>query len=45
MKRHWAAGTTVLAPIVWGTTYVTVTELLPPGRPLLVAAARSCPPG
>lgn len=37
--------TTVLAPISWGTTYVTVTELLPGGRPLLVAAARVVPAG
>ena len=35
----------MLAPIAWGTTYVTVTELLPPGRPLLVAAARVLPAG
>ena len=45
MKRQWVAATTVLAPIAWGTTYVTVTELLPPGRPLLVAAARVLPAG
>ena len=32
---------TVLAPISWGTTYVTVTELLPEGRPLLIAATRA----
>ncbi|MFN8023671.1 MAG: EamA family transporter [Acidimicrobiales bacterium] len=36
---------TVLAPISWGTTYVTVTELLPHGRPLLVAALRVLPAG
>jgi len=36
---------TVLAPIAWGTTYVTVTELLPAGRPLLVAAVRVAPAG
>ncbi len=36
---------TLLAPLVWGTTYVTVTELLPPGRPLLVAALRVLPAG
>lgn len=36
---------TLLAPISWGTTYVTVTELLPPDRPLLVAAARVVPAG
>lgn len=34
---------TVLAPISWGTTYVTITELAPNGRPLLVAAARVLP--
>jgi probable blue pigment (indigoidine) exporter len=34
---------TVLAPISWGTTYVTVTELLPAGRPLLVATMRVVP--
>jgi probable blue pigment (indigoidine) exporter len=39
------AGLTLLAPISWGTTYVTVTELLPDGRPLLVAAARVVPSG
>jgi len=36
---------TVFAPIAWGTTYVTVTELLPDGRPLFVAAVRVLPAG
>lgn len=36
---------TLLAPIAWGTTYVTVTELLPDGRPLLVAWSRLLPAG
>jgi probable blue pigment (indigoidine) exporter len=36
---------TLLAPVSWGTSYVTVTELLPPGRPLLVAAGRVAPAG
>jgi probable blue pigment (indigoidine) exporter len=36
---------TVLAPISWGTTYVTVTELLPDGRPLLIASTRVLPAG
>jgi probable blue pigment (indigoidine) exporter len=43
-----AAGTalaTLAAPVSWGTTYVTVTELLPDGRPLLVAAVRVVPAG
>jgi probable blue pigment (indigoidine) exporter len=37
--------TTLLAPISWGTTYVTVTQFLPAGRPLLVAAFRVLPAG
>ena len=36
---------TLLAPVAWGTTYLTVTELLPAGRPLFVAAARVVPAG
>ena len=39
------AGATLLAPIAWGTTYVAVTELLPAGRPLLVATVRVVPAG
>jgi probable blue pigment (indigoidine) exporter len=47
MKRTsgWTVGTTVLAPISWGTTYITITELLPDARPLLVAAVRVVPAG
>ena len=41
----WTAGLTMLAPMAWGTTYVTVTQLLPDGRPLLVAAMRVLPAG
>jgi probable blue pigment (indigoidine) exporter len=42
----WAtAGATVLAPVSWGTTYMTITELLPDGRPLLVATVRVVPAG
>ena len=44
VSHRWAAAT-VLAPISWGTTYVTITELLPPGRPLFLAAARVAPAG
>jgi probable blue pigment (indigoidine) exporter len=40
-----AASLTVLAPIAWGTTYVTITELLPAGRPLLIATMRVLPAG
>ncbi|MEP0878183.1 DNA polymerase III subunit psi [Funiculus sociatus GB2-M2] len=32
---------TALAPMIWGTTYVVATELLPPNHPLLVAILRS----
>lgn len=37
--------TTLLAPIAWGTTYWVITELLPDGRPLLVAVMRVVPAG
>lgn len=36
---------TLLAPVSWGTTYVVITELLPPDRPLLVATIRVVPAG
>jgi probable blue pigment (indigoidine) exporter len=36
---------TALAPAAWGTTYLTTTELLPPGRPLLAGALRALPAG
>jgi probable blue pigment (indigoidine) exporter len=39
------AGATLLAPISWGTSYITITELLPAGRPLLVATMRVVPAG
>ncbi len=45
MARTWIALATLLAPISWGTTYVTITELLPGGRPLLVATVRVVPAG
>lgn len=38
-------GITVLAPVAWGTTYVTISQFLPPGRPLLVATMRVVPAG
>ncbi len=41
----WTAAATLLAPISWGTTYVVITELLPDGRPLQVAAMRVLPAG
>lgn len=44
-RGSWTAGVTLLAPISWGTSYVTITELLPDGRPLLVATMRVVPSG
>ncbi len=36
---------TALSPIVWGTTYLATTELLPEGRPLFAACIRALPIG
>lgn len=36
---------TAVTPIVWGTTYLVTTELLPPGHPVFAAAARALPAG
>ena len=36
---------TGLAPAIWGTTYLTTTQLLPAGRPLLAAVLRALPAG
>lgn len=36
---------TTLAPVVWGTTYLTTTTFLPPGHPLLIATVRALPAG
>ncbi|HEV7752631.1 MAG TPA: EamA family transporter [Baekduia sp.] len=34
-----------VGPAIWGTTYITTTELLPPGRPLLAGLLRALPAG
>lgn len=36
---------TALAPLVWGSTYVVTTELLPAGYPITVSALRTLPAG
>ncbi|WET76397.1 EamA family transporter [Amycolatopsis sp. QT-25] len=36
---------TAFAPVVWGTTYVVTTELLPPGHPLFAGLMRALPAG
>jgi probable blue pigment (indigoidine) exporter len=44
-SRRTVVAATALAPISWGTTAITITEFLPAGRPLLVAAMRVLPAG
>ncbi|MGA5819420.1 EamA family transporter [Kitasatospora sp. NPDC094028] len=44
-KRIGIAATAALAPAAWGTTYLVTTQLLPEGRPLLLAALRALPAG
>jgi len=36
---------TLLAPLIWGSTYLVTTELLPDGRPLLASLLRALPAG
>lgn len=36
---------TAVAPLAWGTTYLTTESLLPPDRPLFSALARALPAG
>lgn len=36
---------TALAPVVWGSTYVVITEFLPAGYPLTIAMLRALPAG
>ncbi|AKK03450.1 EamA family transporter [Corynebacterium epidermidicanis] len=34
-----------IVPVIWGTTYVVTSEVLPPGRPILAAVLRALPAG
>lgn len=43
-RAGWIA-TTAVAPMVWGTTYIVTTHLLPPGHPLFAALMRTLPAG
>jgi probable blue pigment (indigoidine) exporter len=36
---------TAIAPVIWGSTYIVTTELLPQGYPLTVALLRALPAG
>ncbi|CAN5581948.1 hypothetical protein BH11ACT8_BH11ACT8_23290 [soil metagenome] len=40
-----AALLTTLAPLAWGTTYLTTESFLPPDRPLFAALMRALPAG
>ena len=39
------AFSTALAPVIWGSTYIVTTELLPPDRPFTAALLRTLPAG
>lgn len=43
-QAGWIALTAV-APMVWGTTYIVTTHLLPDGHPIFAALMRTLPPG
>ncbi len=46
MSRDFGAtARTALTPMVWGTTYIVATELLPDARPMLAACVRALPVG
>ncbi len=45
MNRYAVLLLTALAPIVWGSTYLITTEMLPKGLPLTLAALRALPAG
>ena len=36
---------TALAPAIWGSTYIVITEILPPDRPFTAALLRALPAG
>ncbi|MGQ7246394.1 EamA family transporter [Halomonas sp. V046] len=43
--RYTDLSLAALAPVIWGSTYVVTTELLPAGHPLGVAMLRALPAG
>ncbi|PWN01623.1 EamA family transporter [Nocardioides silvaticus] len=43
--RAGLTAVTALTPVVWGTTYLVTTELLPSGHPAFAAAMRAVPAG
>ena len=45
MNRTTDLCLTALAPIIWGSSYIVTTEMLPDGYPLTVALLRALPAG
>ena len=45
MNRYFILFLTALAPVVWGSTYLVTTEMLPKGMPLTLAVLRALPAG
>lgn len=45
MNRVQTTLLTAIVPVVWGTTYVVTTELLPAGHPLFAGLVRALPAG
>ncbi len=46
LPMRWAdACLTALAPMIWGSTYIVTTQLLPPDRPFTAALIRVLPSG
>lgn len=45
MSRATDLGLAALAPVIWGTTYIVTTEMLPHGHPLTTALLRALPAG
>ncbi|MCP1726587.1 putative blue pigment (indigoidine) exporter [Natronospira proteinivora] len=45
MTRSLDLLTTAMVPVVWGTTYIVTTEMLPDGFPITVAMLRALPAG
>ncbi|HWK60339.1 MAG TPA: EamA family transporter [Eoetvoesiella sp.] len=41
----WDVLITSIGPVLWGTTYIVTTEILPPGRPFTAAVLRIVPAG
>jgi len=44
-NQNFLVLTTAVAPVLWGTTYLTTTLFLPEDRPLLAATVRALPAG